>query len=339
MTYAMADINIFTAAMRSEFVNAMQAYGRPSPVEQFVTTVPSTARIENYTWMTPAPGVSRFQGYRRLAQMSPIKYTVENLEYDGSFTVPLRDIEDDQTGGYKLRMRDLVQKADAPFRNRLILQTLAAGKTTTCFDGSNFFSTTHNIGGYATNIPGTSTNTGGNLLGFTAAATSDAVVHRFVVMVKNGMLDPLIYQNRKSPKFMTDAGTPASSKAKKADYWVDLEAAVAFGYWWDAVMVEVTNTPSVLELIAAFDCARQALRRFELPKALSTDPTEYPHEQLVIDPKTVHVVCSVGLETLFDRVLHETYYGISQAGSTSGIRPNSLYANKFTYTTTNYLNS
>jgi phage major head subunit gpT-like protein len=270
--------------------------------------------------------------------MSPIKYSVENLEYDGAFSVSLRDVEDDQVGGYKLRMRDLVEKSKSPFKNRLILQTLAAGKTTTCFDGSYFFATSHNIGGYAATIPGTSGNTGGNLLGFTATASSDALTHRFVMMVKTGMLNPVIYQNRKAPKFMTDAGTPHSSKAKKADYWIDLEAAAAFGYWWDAVMVEVTNTPSVLELIAAVDCARQALRRFELPKSLTTDPTEYPHEQLVINPKNVHVVCSVGLETLFDRVTTQHLLGVNQAGSSSGLNPNNAYVGKFGYTVSNYLN-
>jgi hypothetical protein len=167
---------------------------------------------------------------------------------------------------------------------------------------------------------------------------SDGLTHRFALMVKNSILCPLVYQNRKAPKFMNDAGTPQSVKAKKADYWVDLEAAAAFGYWHDAVLVEITNTPSVLELIAALDCARQALRRFELPKALTTDPTEYVHEQLVFSPKNVHVVSSVGLETIFDRVLNETLVGVSQAGSTSGLKTNNAYIGKFSYTISNYLN-
>jgi len=324
--------------MRAEFLNSMEGAAEPAPIEDWVTPVPSTARIENYAWMTPAPGISRYQGYRRLAQMSPVKYSVENLEYDGAFSVSLRDVEDDQVGGYKLRMRDLVEKSKTPFKSRLILQTLAAGKSTTCFDGSNFFATSHNIGGYATSIPGTSGNTGGNLLGVTAAATSDGLTHRFVMLVKDSVLNPMIYQTRKKPNFMTDAGTPQSSKAKKADFWIDLEAAAAFGYWWNAVMVEITNTPSVLELIGAVDCARQALRRFELPKALVTDPTEYPHEQLVISPKTAHVVCSVGLETLFDRVVTQNLLGVNQAGSTSGLQVNNAYYGKFSVTTSNHLN-
>ena len=332
------EISAFTNILRREFVNAMQGYGQPAPIEEFTHTLNSTARIEHYLWMSPAPGIARYQGYRRMANMSPVIYDVANEEYDGSLHVPTRDIEDDLVGGFDIRIKDLVKKADAPFRSRLLLTHLAAGKTKTCFDGSAFFATSHNIGGYATNIPGTAGNTGGNMLGFTAAATSDGLTHRFVVMTKEGMLPPLIYQNRKPPKFMTDAGTAPSSKAKMAAYWIDLEAAAAFGYWWDAVMVEVTNTPSVLELIAAVDCARQALRRFELPKSLTTDPTEYPHEQLVINPKNVHVVCSVGLETLFDRVTTQHLLGVNQAGSSSGLNPNNAYVGKFGYTVSNYLN-
>jgi hypothetical protein len=86
------------------------------------------------------------------------------------------------------------------------------------------------------------------------------------------------------------------------------------------------------------DLARQALRQFYLPQANTEDPKEYPHEQLIFAPGSVTVCTSTGIETLFDRVLHETYYGISQAGSTSGITPNNLYAGKFNLVVSNQLN-
>lgn len=332
----MADINILTAAMKVQFLNSMQAVGKPAPIEAIVTEVPSTARIENYAWMTPAPGISRYKGYRRLAKMSSIKYTVENLEYDGSFTVPLRDVEDDQVGGYKRRMKDLVEKSKAPFRTRLLLQFLNNGASNTCFDGSNFFNTTHNIGGYPT------TNAvltgGGNKYTVNAAASADATTHNVYLLVRNEMLCPLIYQNRKPPKFGTDAGTPASEKAKKADYWIDLEAAAAHGYWWDAIKLTITGTPTILELITYLDNMHQQMSQFSLPVSLATDPLEYVHEQLVWSPETITVATSIGLQTLMNRVLNESYYGISVAGSTSGVTPNNLYFKKFTHIASNYLN-
>lgn len=320
--------------MRGEFLNSMRSFGEPAPVDKFVETVPSTNRIENYAWMTPAPGLSRYAGYRRLAQMSPIKYSVENLEFDASFSVPTRDIEDDKVGGYKKRMGDLVKKADEPFRSQLCLTQLANGKTLTGFDGTAMFATAHALGTYSSLVPGTTGNQGGNLLGFTATGSADAIVHRFCLLITNGPLKPLLYQSRKKPQFDTDAGTKQSSKAKKADYWIDLEAAAAFGYWWDAVMVEITNTPSVQDIWNAIDCARIALRSFKLPKARSEDPDEYIHEQLQFSPENSTIVCSTGIETKMDHALNETYYGTGSGTFTS----NNIYHKKFNLVASGRLN-
>jgi hypothetical protein len=251
--------------------------------------------------------------------------------------VSLRDVDDDQTGGYKMRMNDLTLKSKDPFRARLLLSTLAAGKSTTCFDASNFFSTTHNLGGAAT--PATTVTGGGNYLSFTAAS-ADGVNHAFAILIHGpdqGVVRPLMFQARKEPKFMTDAGTPQSFKAKKAGYWIDLEAAAAFGYWWDAVLLEITNTPTLIELSECLDAARQQFRGFTLPTALPTDPLEYVHEQMQFRPDVSTVVCSTGLEMLFTHLLGEERIGVSVAGSTSGFT-NNIYYNKFGLVTSNYMN-
>lgn len=327
------DVNIFTAAMRQEFLRSMQAVAEPAPYEKFTTIVPSTARIENYAWMTPAPGISRYVGHRRLAVIDDIKYTVENYEYDGTLLVNLRDVEDDIVGGYKLRMKDLAEKAKAPFRSRILMQLLANGASTTCFDGSNFFSSTHNLGGVGTTPTGF--GGGGNSLTFNSAA-SDAGTYRFVMLVHQGSLNPLIFQDRKAPKFMTDAGTPETEKAKKALYWVDIEAAVAFGYWWDAVLVTITDLPTLTELGTCIDGARQAMRRFTLPLALPTDPVERVHEQTEFSQKNITIVSDTKLEQMFRHLANEERIGVSVAGSTAGFT-NNIYYQTFNLVTTGYL--
>lgn len=327
------DIGIFTAAMRTEFARSMQAVAEPAPVDNIVTVVPSTARIENYAWMTPAPGIAQYLGHRRKLQMGGIRYSVENLEYDGTLTVSLRDVEDDQVGGYKMRMKDLAEKAKKPFMSRLIMQTVGAGKVNTHFDGTAFFATSHTYGG-AGAAP-TGFTGGGNLLAFDPAAT-DAVTHRFVLCVHSGVLKPFLYQNRKAPKFNTDAGTPQALKAKQADYWIDLEAAGAYGYWWDAIMVELSDTPTLTELFTCTDGARRQMRTFTLPRALASDPPEYVHEQTVFSPANSTIICSPGLEQLFRHLLNEERIGVSVAGSTSGLT-NNIYYNLANLITTNWL--
>jgi phage major head subunit gpT-like protein len=61
--------------------------------------VPSTARIEQYPWMSPPPRFKRWLGKRNYTRPDWTKYKVENLEYSAEEAVNLRDIEDDQTAG------------------------------------------------------------------------------------------------------------------------------------------------------------------------------------------------------------------------------------------------
>lgn len=319
---ASMDVTIFTASMRTEFLKSIQAAAEPAPFERFTQIVPSTARLENFAWMTPAPGIAEYHGHRRFGTIDQVKYTVVNREYDAALQVPLRDIEDDIVGGYKTRMNDISVKAKL-FPGRLVLQTLAAGKTTTCFDGTNFFASTHVLGTAATAPTGF--GGGGNALTFTSANSADGVVHRFALLIHNGALKPLLYQNRKGPKLITDSGTPQSEQNKIVKWTIDLEGAAAFGYWWDAILIEITNTPSLLDIFTCIDAAWKQILTFQMPLGLTTDKPEFIHEQLQLSPQVSTIVCSTGLYPLFRHALNEDRVGVSVAGSTAGITSNIYY--------------
>src|SRR6478752_8534808 len=93
-------VDVFTTAMRTEFQIAFQATAEPAPWEKITQIIPSSARIEHYTWMSPTPGIAQYTGHRRYGKIDTVRYDVENKEFDASFEVLLRDIEDDQTAGY-----------------------------------------------------------------------------------------------------------------------------------------------------------------------------------------------------------------------------------------------
>jgi phage major head subunit gpT-like protein len=323
--------------MRTEFLNAMQAIPDKEPAwQKFSEVIPSTARIENYAWMTPAPGISRYQGHRRFAQLDQIKYTVENVEFDGSISVANRDVEDDQIGGYKKRFQDLGQKARI-FPGIQIQKGIVGGKTTPCFDGTNFFASAHTFG--TGSAAPTGFGGGLNFLTFTSSNTSDAIVHRFCIVLNNGSLGlkPFLWQNRKGPELDTDAGTPANRKAKRTDYWVDLEGANGYGYWWDALLVEITNTPSLLDIFTCIDAAIKQFYTFQLPIALPTDPVLYVHTDLEFEPNVATIICSTGLYPLLRHALKEDRVGVSVAGSTAGITSN-IYYNLFGLMASGYMN-
>jgi phage major head subunit gpT-like protein len=330
-------IDMFTVMMRSEFLKGMQAVPAREPkYKDFTTIVPSTARIENYAWMTPSPGIQRYLGHRRYATLDQIKYTVPNLEFSSEITVALRDLEDDQIGGYPLRFNELGLKAEA-HPSRYVLQTLALGETTGCFDGTNFFATSHNQGS-GNNPIGITNFTGGlNDLAYTAQGSSDGLTYNAVFMLHYNAIKPLGYQRRKGPDLRTNAGTPQSFEAKQVNYWVDLEAAAFFGYWWDAILVKITNTPNLTDIFTIIDVAIKQFLSFTLPTGLPSDPALYIHQDIEFTKEVGTIVCSNGLWALLNHGLNEERIGVSVAGSTSGFT-NNIYRGAFGLVASGYLN-
>ena len=208
-----------------------------------------------------------------------------NKEYDSSLQVLTRDIEDDQTGGYGVKFRELASKAKA-FPNHLVLEMLDDGSTTTCFDGSSFFADSHTIG------------TGDNLMGGSGTATANGLAYKIVALAKSGMIKPLIFQDRKPFKLMDDTSSPDAAFRKELRWWIDGEAAAAFGYWWDAVEYTFTGIPTLTEVQTALGDIEDRFRTFKLPKAFTSDRSEFPHEQLEFSPASMTFVCATRLGNL-----------------------------------------
>jgi len=315
-------IGIFTTRMRTEFQIAYAATAKPAKWERFTQIIPSDARIEHYTWMSPSPGLALYQGYRRFAKLDVIKYSVENLEYDAGFEVMLRDIKDDMTGGYSIKPQELAARAKL-FPGRLSLKALALGTSKLCFDGTAFFANSHTIG------------TGDNLLTGTGTGNSDGLTYRMVLLHNGGTLKPLICQTRMAPEFRTDAGTPQSDLAKVAKYWIDTELAACYGYWWDAIHYTWTNRPSLTDMHTAYGDIVTAMRGFVLPKSLSSEDGEYMHEQTEFNSDAMTLVVTPALERVaFQSINAETVPAIVGA---IGVANNNLWKGFADVVTTNFL--
>src|SRR5262249_54622693 len=70
------------------------------------------------------------------------------------------------------------------------------------------------------------------------------------------------------------------------------EGAAGFGYWWDAVLVQWTNTPTVGEMQTTLGSVEQQFRTFQLPTNIATDPIEYAHEQIEFSKDNTLIICS-----------------------------------------------
>lgn len=315
-------VDIFTTAMRTEFELAYQPTAEPAPWERFVQTVPSSARIEHYTWMSPSPGLAKYQKHRRYGKIDAVRYSVENSEFDAGFEVLLRDIKDDQTGGYLLKPKELAARAKL-FPGRWCIKHLAAGASRACFDGSNFFADSHTIG------------TGDNNLTATGSANSDSVGYKIAALYTGGPLKPLLWQQRMAPDFQTTAGTPQSAEAKVVRYWIDMEGEAAYGYWWDAVLMTITNLPTVTEFQSALGDIVAAFRGFILPKALTSDDGEYIHEQTDFNAGNLVLVGAPKLERIAAQALNQDW--IPQNIGNNTVATTNLYKGFGTWVSSNFM--
>ncbi len=317
-------IGIFTDVMRTEFNVAYQATAEPAPWEKFTQRIPSTARIEHYTWMSPSPGLAKYAGHRRFGKIDATRYSVENLEFDASFEVLMRDIKDDQTGGYNQKPKELAERAKK-FPGRWVLKQLALGTSATlglCFDGTSFFANSHTIG------------TGDNLLARTGSANSDGLTYNLAALFTGGPLKPLLWQERMGPDFQTDGGTPQAKLNKTVKYWIDFEAQAAYGYWWDSVLMQFTNLPNVTDFQLALADISTAFRGFQLPKSLTSEDGEYIHEQEVFSSKNMTLVGSAALERVAAGALNEDFVPVTVGGST--VAANNIYRGWADFVPTNF---
>lgn len=313
-------VTIFTAAMRHEFMTAYDALRtglKITPWTGFVQRIPSTARIEQYPWMSPPPRLKRWLGKRNYKRPDFSKMKVENLEYSAEEIILLRDIEDDQTGGYSTRMQMMAADvADFPGRESLKLLR----DNGVCFDGSNFFADSHTIG------------TGDNSLTFDAAS-NDGKTHTIVSLLKTPGLKPIIWQDRKDKGLNDNANTKQSEEEKQLKYWYDYEGAAAFGFWWTGVKTTITDTPTVNELETVLQNIEVAFRGFKLDKEDPADDDWWPNEQLVFTRETICHIVNPSIENLLRTVLEVENL---QAGTAGGTKTN-IYRGHGELLVSNYL--
>lgn len=281
---ASQQLSVYTARFKSEFWKAWHAVSEPAPWEAFTSVLPSTARIEHYPYFTPIPQVSLWQGYRNYGTVSGAVYSLQNFPYHTEFQTTLEDWEDEQTGALQMKPKELVEKCKL-FPGRQTLISLAAGGSTPAFDQQNFFAarTTAGFG------------SGTNTIAYTSVSNDSTTHTLYALYFGRETLKPLIWQNRSGPELRTIAGTPQSYESRQIRWWCDLRGGYGFGYWWDAVKVSITGTPSVIDMLQIFQLIDTKFRTFTLPVTQTNEQPEYIHEQTVFSDKNLYMMGSAKL--------------------------------------------
>lgn len=323
------DVTQFTAVARSEFMKGKIAADErvfPANYDQFVTTLSSTAAAETHPYLSNLPRLREFKGFSPSTRLAASTYLIRNNEFRiGPVTVRKTDLDDDQIGGYKQVISALPAqgKKDIGFR---ILDKIADGTSTNTadlgFDGAAFFAASHNIGS-------------GNNLMTANNASNDGVTHYIIALIPtNPVIKPVIFQDRESlSTLMTDAETPQAMKQKEFEYWCDCRFGLGYGFWWDAIHMTITDTPTLTEFQGHLKDIITRFRTFTLPKGADVDDAMFVHEGWMPTTSDLVILTNMGLGELAATVQTEALI----AAGTSGATITNQYKNKFTLIPTSAL--
>jgi len=178
------------------------------------TLVPSTAKVENYGWLGQFPKLREWVGDRQVKGIAASSYQIANKKFESSIGVPRDDVEDDTYGVLAPLFASMGQSA-AIHPDELVFQLLAAGFTTTCFDGQYFFDSDHPVGA------GVVSNTGGG------AGSA------WYLLDTSRPLRPIIFQKRREYALtaLVDANDEGVWMRDEYRYGVDARVNVGYGFW------------------------------------------------------------------------------------------------------------
>lgn len=318
------DVTAFTALARDEFMKgklAAEERVMPASYDPFVTKLPSKVRVETHTYMSNLPRLREFKGYVPFAKLTNTPYTVENKEYRLGVSVRKTDLDDDQIGGYLLSVNGLPAQGQKDIGFRL-LDKIAAGSTDLCFDGSAMFASSHTIG------------TGNNLMTADNSGNDGNTHYMIGLVLTNPSIKPLIFQDRESlSSLLTDADTPQAAKLKEYEYWCDCRFGLAYGFWWDAIKLTITDTPTLTEAQGHIRDIIDRFRTFQLPKGADVDSAMYVHEGWTPSASDFYILCNMSLGERLNTIQSQSLI----AAGTSGATITNEYQNRFTVIPTSAL--
>lgn len=137
------DMNVIERGIRGIFGREFMTRQRKAKYPQFCTIVDSDKEEEKYNAISTLPQLTEMKDERVMSGFSDYSYTVKNKVYATGIKVPRTLFEFDQTG----QLRTLVQSLGARvanFPDSLVFALMGANST--CYDSSNMFVATHNLG-------------------------------------------------------------------------------------------------------------------------------------------------------------------------------------------------
>jgi phage major head subunit gpT-like protein len=111
---------------------------------QYAEEVPSSTKQNVYTWLAELPGLRKWVGPKLARNIAARAVALVNDDYEDTMEIDRNDIDDDIAGVYG-RKAELMGDAGNRWGDDLVTSAIINGTSTTCFDGQNFFDTSHPV--------------------------------------------------------------------------------------------------------------------------------------------------------------------------------------------------
>ena len=209
--------------VRTEFQNAL-AKTEPNYMK-VASLVPSNTKSNTYGWLGAMPTMREWVGARVINSIKEHGYSIVNRTFETTIGISRDDVEDDSLGIYKPMVQALAQEGEE-FPDDLVFELLAAGFTTACYDGQNFFDTDHPVN---SKNDGTGTDASIANMAVDGAYSGEP----WFLLETTRPLKPLIFQERRKLDLNTlfNPTDPAVWTNNEFQFGTDMRCEAGFGFW------------------------------------------------------------------------------------------------------------
>ena len=176
-------IEILTVGSNAAYVEGLNTV--TPQWDKIATKVPSSGSSELYGWLKDLPGSEECGSDRMLKELGSHGYAIPNNTFEASIKIKREDLEDDKIGKYSVLARAWGRQSQL-FPDKESYGLLAAGFSTLCYDGQNYFDTDHPL-------ETTPASTFSNVVGDPATDTGAP----WFLLDNTQILMPIIFQERR----------------------------------------------------------------------------------------------------------------------------------------------
>lgn len=210
--------------LRADYEKGLET--APSQWQKVATLVPSTAASNCYSWLGQFPRLREWLGPRVLKDMQVHGYSIENKKFEATVSIPRTSVEDDSAGVYRPLFEEM-GRATGTHPDELIFDLLAAGFSTACYDGKNFFDTEHPV---YPSVDGTGVAEAVSNMDVPASNAGPT----WYLLDTSRAIKPLIFQERTKPELVSQTDPANSDHVFNHDEYVHgvrYRCNAGFGFW------------------------------------------------------------------------------------------------------------